>query len=880
MKKVILLLVACIFTSLGLQAQFVSKVEFNTDTITLGVDSTATLTITVTPPESGNKSILWIIPYGEGTIIDTTSVSDGGCTITGLTPGDARIIIQSMDGSLKKDTCNIRVIIPVDSIVLKDDSLDMILGRDTILYSKLYPLEPTFNTATWTSSDSSVVDIISVLNDSICTLRALSRGEAKIFVESFEGEKIDSCVITVGVLGIDSVVMSRRTMSINTGNSETLVAQIFPLYGTNDSIIWTSSNYSIANISIQIPFDTICTIDAISAGEAKIYATTVDGGKKDSCIVTVSDFPVTSITLSNDSIKLDLDSIFKLTATVLPNNASNKSVTWISSDSSAVTIISTLVNRKDTVATIKAVGEGSATIYAIASDGVLKDSCYVSVFIPLDSIVLDFESFIMDVKTIDSTKIITATLFPDSATNKSLIWVNKYSSIVRIDSIRNDSTMCYIKALNSGVDTIYVTSADGLIRSRNCIIRVNNILADSVKMSKSGIVNDTITMNMKESLLLTTTIYPSNVTSDTLKAESTHPDIVKIDTVSNSVYIRALKEGTAKIYVTTTDGSNMKDSCIIKVRSVNVTGINLNADTIRMFVQNTGKLIAQVLPVNASNDTLIWTTNDNSVINMTSVAGNDTLNFTALKADTALIYAVSKENSAIKDSCVVIVKDRFVFLSADTTTVNGIIEVSIVIPNGVGFNGAYFELQFPKGFGLAKDGNGYKTSLTNEAKVFADLNINKINDSIFYFSLDPKQTTISTNGNGAPTKIMNIYYTIFDNTLTDLNKLYDVKFKEITVSLTDDTFVKEDHVVKIKVFNDPTANDVFENTDRLPAYLVDGFLYVNSDKAETVYVYSLNGTLLYMKNKAEGQVVFDIKTNEKVLIVKGSSGWAGKVGNR
>ena len=902
MKKVILLLVTCIFTSLGLQAQtIVSGLVFNTDTITLGVDSTAILTVTVSPPEASDKSVSWLIEYGNG-VIDTTLVSDGGCTITGLEPGEARITVISSDNGALQATCNIRVIIPVDSIVLKDDSLDMILGRDTILVSKLYPFDtddtdnidvPTFKTITWTSSDSSVVDIISVLNDSICTLRALSCGEAKIFVESFEGEKIDSCVITVGVLGIDSVVMSRRTLSINTGNSETLVATIFPLYGTNDSIKWTSSDYSIVTFPTPIlnPFDTIRTIKALSAGEAIIYATTVDGGKKDSCVVTVSDFPTTSITLSNDSIILELDSLYKLTATVLPNNASNKYVTWISTDSSAVTIISTAVNRRDTVSTIKAVGEGSATIYAIASDGVLKDSCYVSVYIPVDSIVLSSDLMVvtgndervhMNLKD-DTVAVIRAKVYPDSATYKSLSW-RLLGSEARIDSIPtiHNDTICHIKALKAGVDTLLVTSDNG-IESRFCYIAIDPREVDSVKIDKGpNVVNDTIPLIVNSTFELVTTIFPLNATNDTLRVESSDPTVARIDSTSTSVSIRALKEGRTIVYVTPMDGQGgKKDSCIIEVKSMPLASISLNKDTVYIYEQEIDFIIATMTPANASNKAIEWTSSKPSVVIQPST-GNDTIcTFKGISADTTLIYAVSKENSAIKDSCVVIVKEQYVFLKADTATVNGIIEVSVVIPDGIGFNGAYFEVQFPKGFGLTKEGNGYKTALTNEAKIFADLSINKRNDSTFFFSIDPKTTSPRMFTRAVtPTKIMNIYYTIFDNTLTDLNKVYDVKFKDITVSLSDDTFVKEDHVVKIKVFNDPTANDIFENTDKLPAYCVDGLLYVNSDKAETVYVYSLNGTLLYMKNKAEGQAVFSIKTDEKVLIVKGSSGWAGKVGNR
>jgi hypothetical protein len=63
------------------------------------------------------------------------------------------------------------------------------------------------------------------------------------------------------------------------------------------------------------------------------------------------------------------------------------------------------------------------------------------------------------------------------------------------------------------------------------------------------------------------------------------------------------------------------------------------------------------------------------------------------------------------------------------------------------------------------------------------------------------------------------------------------------------------------------------------SYIYNNRLYVNSSKAETIYVYTLNGNLLFTGRKTEGQAAFTLKTPEKALIIKGSSGWANKVAN-
>ena len=211
--------------------------------------------------------------------------------------------------------------------------------------------------------------------------------------------------------------------------------------------------------------------------------------------------------------------------------------------------------------------------------------------------------------------------------------------------------------------------------------------------------------------------------------------------------------------------------------------------------------------------------------------------------------------------------------------------MSLKLPDDITLTGS-FELQLPKGFGLTlKSDGGYKTELEAPYKESSDLQIVALNDSTYTFNIALKASP--TNGllraAAAKKKVMDIAYTIFNNDLENSTAVYDVKFVNVDFNLIDSdenvTKIKEDHTAKIKVFKDPTGNE-FVESQQLNAYIKDNRLYVNSAKAETVYVYSLNGTLLFSKDKAEGQAVFSLNTQEKVLIVRGSSGWVQKAANR
>jgi outer membrane lipoprotein-sorting protein len=405
-------------------------------------------------------------------------------------------------------------------------------------------------------------------------------------------------------------------------------------------------------------------------------------------------------------------------------------------------------------------------------------------------------------------------------------------------------------------------------------------------------VNDTLLLGVNGSIALQTAIYPSNVTNDTVKLTGSNSEILRIDSLPEGVYIHALREGTATVYAVAADESREKDSCIVKVVSVPSTGIRLNKDTLRMYEENVDSLIATVLPLNATDKTVIWRLTDVNGGNInvgefidiiSSSADNDSVyKFKALKADTLIIFAFAEDvDRGLKDSCVVIMKEQFVYVESDTVSVDGRIKMSLKIPDEVTFRGS-FELQLPKGFGLTLEGSGYKTELADSYKESSGLNITARDDSTYLFEISPKTASASSKLRTASDKkeALNIYYTIYDNALENSTATYDARFVDIDFLFDNETEIKEKQLdIKIKVFKDPTGNEPVEE-EKIIAYAKNHRLYVNTAKAETVYVYSSNGSLVFVKNKAEGLTMFELAAEDKILFVKGSSGWAQKVVTR
>ena len=171
--------------------------------------------------------------------------------------------------------------------------------------------------------------------------------------------------ITVSI-PVESVTLNKSATTLIVGSTETLVATITPSNATNKNVTWSSSDTSVATV------DSTGKVTGVNTGTATITVMTEDGSKIGSCTVTVV-VPVTGVTLNESSITLNTGKATtgQLTATIAPSNATNKNVSWNSSNTSVATV--------DSTGKITAVGVGTATITVTTSDGNKTANCNVTV---------------------------------------------------------------------------------------------------------------------------------------------------------------------------------------------------------------------------------------------------------------------------------------------------------------------------------------------------------------------------------------------------------------------------------------------------------------------------------------------------------------------
>ena len=172
-------------------------------------------------------------------------------------------------------------------------------------------------------------------------------------------------------VAVTGVTLNEGDATLEVGGTLQLTATVVPASATNKEVTWSSSNPGVAGVS------NTGLVTATGDGTATITATTTDGGKTARCNVTVnSKVAVTGVTIDEEAITLEVDGTLQLTATVAPANATNKAVTWTSSNTS-IAEVSNLG-----LVTAKALGQAAITV--TTTDGGKVATCNVTVAPPQD----------------------------------------------------------------------------------------------------------------------------------------------------------------------------------------------------------------------------------------------------------------------------------------------------------------------------------------------------------------------------------------------------------------------------------------------------------------------------------------------------------------
>ena len=255
--------------------------------------------------------------------------------------------------------------IPVTNVSLNKTKISLALEKSYTLKALVSPSFALNKAITWRSDNTSVAMV------SGGTVKAVGYGTAKITATATSG-KYGTCTVTVPRPSATKVTIITSSSEVYTGSSLQLTASVSPS-AASQSVTWTSSNRSVASV------DSKGLVKGQKPGTATITAMT-SNGKKAAKTLRVKLVEVTGVSLGLATVSVEAGKTRQLSATVQPTNATDKTLTWISSDTSVATVSSAgLVTAKKA---------GSATITAKAKNGV-NGTCNVTVMTPPETIQWD-----------------------------------------------------------------------------------------------------------------------------------------------------------------------------------------------------------------------------------------------------------------------------------------------------------------------------------------------------------------------------------------------------------------------------------------------------------------------------------------------------------
>ena len=333
---------------------------------------------------------------------------------------------------------------------------------------------------------------------------------------------------------------------------------------------------------------------------------------------------VENISLNHHELTMSVGKTAALSATVLPEDAYDRSFTWKSGNPGVAAVNN---NGKVTAA-----AKGTAVIKAAANDGSgVFAECKITVRQPVTSLTLNKTSLTVNK---GATSTLSATAGPSDANNKTVKWTTSDSSVATVSSAGE------VKGVKRGTATITATAADGSGKKATCSVTVKQPVT-SLTLNKTA-----LTLNNGKTATLTATVGPSNANNKTVKWTTSNSAVA---TVSSTGVVKGLKRGTATITATAADGSGKKAACKVTVTKL-VTSLTLNKTVLPLQPKKTEKLTATVSPSDADNKTVKWTTSNSAVATV-----NSNGKVTAKGKGTAIIKATAADGSGENATCTVTV---------------------------------------------------------------------------------------------------------------------------------------------------------------------------------------------------------------------------------
>lgn len=634
--------------AIPLKVEIVTQPKMTTYYLDEKLDTTG-LTVRVAYTKDGTT----VSGYGTQTLAD--------CYVVGLTDKitaadvtahhrDYQIQYTDSNGvSATPAVLTVDVASPIASVSILPATLTFayadIAAATTLPFTLTLPAGSPASAVAWENSNPKVATYIYNEGTGVVTVTPLAPGTTSISVRARgTTSTIATCAVTVQgdpAAQVLAFKLNVDSYDLLIGSSYALIP-VFTPSTASDEVIWTIVSSSTPDVIDEAKFTSSGIITGLKQGTVTLKAQLKNyAALSDTCVVNIIPVYVDSVTLTDTEKTLYAGSYYTISGTVLPADATDKTIAWTSSDESLlpanqiVTIAAVDANSGKIMTdrqkfldycTANNVTQYTATITAVVSGGKTA-KCTVTVIkgTQLTDLSLDKHSLSL---TLNQTAKLTPTLTPTTASNQELEWTSSKPAVATVDGSGN------IKAVGAGSTVIRAQATDGSNRYDECVVQVSAVLIQSITVTPY-----ISTINEESTLDLVANLYPANVSSTKVTWSSLNESIAKVDANGK---VTGTGGGVTVIRATSADGSNVYGSAVVAVNGkIPVRSISLPIGAFELLFGDSTVLATSFSPTNATNTATTWTSSDSTVVTVDSTG-----KVTGVKLGSANVTATAGGKSA------------------------------------------------------------------------------------------------------------------------------------------------------------------------------------------------------------------------------------------
>lgn len=354
-----------------------TRIKLTSESKIVYIGQTLALTLTGTPKDAALPAVTYTSSKEDIATVDQSGV------VTGLKRGRTTIKAVSTTNEKVKASLNIDVRIPPEEITLSVKEPVVSTGKTITLKASFLPKKVDNKKVTWSISDEAIATV-----SSKGQVKGIAPGQVTVTATSQANASVSGAIAITVVQKAKEIEFQEKEVFITAGETlrlvlfeEVPVAAIQPVPIATEPLptvdptptsayVVAPANTTDQSATFKINNTKVATVDetglitAVSGGSATITVTTLDGSKKrDTIKVTVLQ-PVTGVSLKKNEIRVGVGRYYTLQAVLEPAKATNKNMTWVSSDESIATVSGTGLKGK-----VTGVAWGDCTVTGTTEDG-------------------------------------------------------------------------------------------------------------------------------------------------------------------------------------------------------------------------------------------------------------------------------------------------------------------------------------------------------------------------------------------------------------------------------------------------------------------------------------------------------------------------------